>query len=138
MNRGEGVCFEKRPPHLSAPEISHCPSYMALVWHPGPVRILAPDCILDPSHSPPVPPFTTLQMASPCSRKPWSVLTKTLKPSDICGLRPPQLGCMRERRTLLTLLHECWSRSPPNLLPVFMFLLLHNSRHPCPCTDHPE
>lgn len=112
------------PPHLSAPEISHSSFVHSLVWwHPGPVPTLAL--------------CGRLQMASlirrtvprcpihccadgiplPCQRQPRSILTKTPKPSNICSLCPPLLGCMRERRTLFNLLHEYWSRSP-NLLPV--------------------
>jgi len=144
MGRGWGVCLKQIPPHLSAPEISHS----SFVHRPGvaprsrpdPGRMWAPsDCIPDPPHCPPVPPFTALQMAYPSPvPEPWSPLTKPPKPSDSCALHPPVLGCIRGRHTLFTLLHEYWSRSPSLLPASRYFRLLHNSRHPCPFAEYPK
>lgn len=122
--------------HLRSATVRTC---TALVWHPGPAATL----VL----------CGRLQIASLIRRTvrqslhsllcrcrtlvpacPRSALTKTPKPESIRGLRLQALGCIRKRRTLFNLLHEYWSRSP-SLLPVPMFLLLHNSRHPCSSTD---
>ena len=80
-----GCLPQVRPPHLFAPEISHCPFVHSLGVaprsRPDPGPMWAPsDCIPDPPHSPPVPPFTTLQMAcsSPVRASPGQLSLKPL------------------------------------------------------------
>lgn len=144
MRCGCGACLSQNPPHLSAPEVSHSLFVRGLVVAPRPPpdpgHVWAPsDCIPDPPHSPRRPQFTIVQVAyrSPAHANPGR-LTKTPMPSTVCDLRRPVLGCMRERRTLCNLLHECWSRSS-NSLPVSPSILqLHNNRHPCPFTERSE
>ncbi|KAF1933593.1 uncharacterized protein M421DRAFT_200664 [Didymella exigua CBS 183.55] len=139
-----GRLSQAKPPHLSAPEISHC-SFVRILGEaprsrPDPGQVWASsDCIPDPPHSPPVPPFTAVQMAYPSpvyanprrySLKPLSRTTSVAFAhhrlaaceSDV----PCSICCMSIGLDLRT-----WSLYP-------RLFLLHNSRHPCPVTGHIE
>lgn len=117
------------PPHAAAPETSpcsHCPFVHTWSTHPGPVPTTGvceltlrppshgipdlPQCpgapIQDTADGPPPPP-------APSS--PGQLPLKPLMPSNICGLHPSLLGCMRKRIPLSILLHLYWSRFPSPL-----------------------
>jgi hypothetical protein len=76
----------------------------------------------------------------PCRRHTWSASTKTLMPSNICGLPHRYLGCMRRRLSLSTLLHQYWSRSPSPSLFLGLSDCSTADRYPCPlagcCKEH--
>lgn len=122
-----GVCLERKEnPHtFGAPETSrrsHCPSVHT--WSETPV-LSRPEMSVS-SHcwrlqsaslirrNAPVPPIHDSADGPPlpCSSEACSAFTKTLMPSNICGLHSSLLGCMRERNSLSILLHQYWSRSP--------------------------
>lgn len=137
----QGHLSRAKPPHHSAPEISHC----LLVHSPGvaprsrpdPGRMLAPsDCIPDPPHCPPVPPFTTLQMdSSPVHASPGQLSLKPLSRVATMVYALPYLAAWKSGVPCSFCcisvgldLRAC-SLSPGS------FTLLHDSRHPCPFAE---
>jgi hypothetical protein len=138
MRCGWGVCL-KQDPHISQHlRSATVRSFMVVVWHPSPVpsldmcgrlqiasliRRTVPRC----PHS-----LLCRWLTPPLFTQALSTFTKTPKPSNICGPRPPVLGCMRERRTLLSIgfdLRAC-SLSPGLLLcstTVVILVLLRNT-----------
>lgn len=133
-----GRSCQAKPPHLSAPEISHCLFVhgcgVAPRSRPDPGYLWAPsDCIPDPPHSPPVPPFTILQMAypSPVHTSPGRLSLKPLSQATSVAFGHQCLAAC-ERRTLFSIgfdLRAC-SLSPSLLLcstTVVILVLLRNT-----------
>ena len=123
-----GRLSQAKPPHLSAPEISHSLFVHGLAVaprsRPDPGPLWAPsDCIPDPPHSPPVPPFTAVQMAypSPVHANPGRY---SLNPQAEQHLWPSPTIAWLHARAMYPVQSAawCWSRSP-NSFPVSKYPL---------------